>query len=191
MPDSVSDVELLNVAETISGGEASKRDEANVISFGPHIGRMSGLQAVEHAPVPLILPVPSELAWFFKPRLEALEYHPEGSGQAIGKVEQVSDLKKNASCSNNNSLAKKKRSNRGKKRGKSKTVLQETHESQNQNPVEHTLYDLDVVSSDVSESSHEILEDSEVKKRRIEDKLWEEAFASSTSAPKSEVSVVN
>ena len=76
-------------------------------------------------------------------------------------------------------LAKKKRSNRGKKRGKSKSVLQETQGLENSAESLTNLYDLESVSSDVSESSQGFLEDSDVKKRRIEDKLWEEVFASS------------
>ena len=44
-----------------------------------------------------------------------------------------------------------------------------------------SLYDLEASSSDRSESSHEAAEDSDTKKRRIEDKLWEEAILANAS----------
>ena len=52
------------------------------------------------------------------------------------------------------------------------------------------LYDLGVSSFDVYEGSQESLEDSESKKRRIEDKLWEEAVLLSASRPQNDVAVV-
>ena len=157
-----------------------------MISFELHSGFKSGLQAVE--PLPLLLSVPPELTSWFRPRLQALEYHPEGdSKQGFGKHgKDVNVLEGKESSSNIKSLAKKKRSTRGKKRGKSKAVLQETQGSEVPVDPSLKLYDLDVMSSDMSESSQEMLDDSDMKKCRIEDKLWEEAFESSTTAPKSE-----
>ena len=70
-------------------------------------------------------------------------------------------------------------------------MLQETQGSEVPVDPSLKLYDLDVMSSDMSESSQEMLDDSDMKKRRIEDKLWDEAFASSTTAPKSEEPVLN
>ena len=130
-----------------------------------------------------------------RPKPLALEYHPESLNSDLENRTKLvgrerGELEKKDCNRENKPLPKKKRSNRGKKSGKSKPLLQASQEMRDpcETPVE--LYDLGVVSSDQSESSQEVLEDSDVKKRRIEDKLWEEAFALAPSPIANEI-VVN
>ena len=50
---------------------------------------------------------------------------------------------------------------------------------------------MEIFSSDLSESFHEPIQDSETKKRRVEDKLWEEAVSASSLNKCDDMTVVN